>query len=300
MSDARTGKARRVRTAAGRARPTETEALPLQVYTPHRLALPRAGSYLSELWRRREFALHLTRTELRAQHVGTVFGQLWLVLNPLLLAGVYFVLVDILREGQRGPEFLAHLVGTLFAFHFFSTCVSQGAKSVVRSGRLILNTAFPRSLLPLAAVLTALVRFVPTMAVYAVVHLAADRPVRPALLWAVPVLVELVVFAMGVSMAVAAAQVYFRDLANFLPYLLRVWLYVSPVLYLAHELPDRLQPLLTLNPLFPVLAAWSDALVSATVPSASHLLQGAAWALGALAVGALFFVSREREFAVRL
>jgi teichoic acid transport system permease protein len=300
MMGARTGNAGLVNTAAGRVRPAEAETLPLQVYTPHRLALPRARPYLSELWRRRHFALHLTRTELRAQHVGTVFGQLWLVLNPLLLAGVYFVLVDILREGQRGPEFLAHLVGTLFAFHFFSTCVSQGAKSVVRGGRLILNTAFPRSLLPLAAVLTALVRFLPTMAVYAVVHLAAGMPVGLASLWAVPVFFELVVFATGVSMAVAAAQVYFRDLANFLPYLLRIWLYVSPVLYFAHELPDRLQPLLTLNPLFPVLAAWSSALVDSTVPSAGQLLQGAAWALGALVLGALFFVSREREFAVRL
>jgi len=289
-----------VRAAGEQTGPATAEEPPLQVYTPHRLALPRARPYLAELWRRRQFALHLSRTELHAQHVGTVFGQLWLVLNPLLLAGVYFVLVDILREGDRGPEFLAHLMGTLFAFHFFSTCVSQGARSVTRSGRLILNTAFPRSLLPLAAVGTAFVRFLPTLGIYAVMHLVADLPVGPSLLWALPVLLELVVFATGVSLAVAAAQVYFRDLTNFLPYLLRVWLYVSPVLYYADEVPARLQTALSLNPLFPVLAAWSDALVSGGAPQATHLLQGAAWAVGALLVGGLFFVSREREFAVRL
>ena len=289
-----------MRTAAEHTRPGAADDAVLQVYTPHRLALPRARPYLADLWRRRQFALHLARTDLHAQHVGTVFGQLWLVLNPLLLAGVYFVLVQILRDDARGPEFLAHLVATLFAFHFFSTCVSQGARSVTRSGRLILNTAFPRSLLPLAAVLTAFVRFLPTMAVYAVLHLVVGLPLGPSLLWTLPVLVELVVFATGFSLAVAAAQVYFRDLTNFLPYLLRVWLYVSPVLYLADEVPERLQPLLTLNPLFPVLAAWSTALVEGRAPSTAHLLQGAAWALGVLVVGALFFVSREREFAVRL
>jgi len=272
----------------------------LHVYTPHRRALPRARPYLASLWRRRHFALHLSRTELHAQHAGTVFGQLWLVLNPLLLAGVYFLLVYILREGQRGPEFLAHLVATLFAFHFFSTCVSQGAKSVTRSGRLILNTAFPRSLLPLAAVVTAFVRFLPTMGVYAVLHLVTGLPLGPALLWALPVLLELVVFSIGVSLAVAAAQVYFRDLTGFLPYLLRMWLYISPVLYRADEVPERLRDLLTVNPLFPILAAWSEVLNDGRVPSVTYLLQGGAWALGALAVGGLFFVSREGEFAVRL
>ena len=56
---------------------------------------------MRELWRRREFAFELARTKLRAQHFDTVFGQLWLVLNPLLLACVYFMLVDILRAADR-------------------------------------------------------------------------------------------------------------------------------------------------------------------------------------------------------
>ena len=74
------------------------------------------GSYIRELWRRREFAFELARTKLREQHVGTVFGQLWLVLNPLLLARVYFILVDILRAGLAPAEFFAHLTGCMFAF----------------------------------------------------------------------------------------------------------------------------------------------------------------------------------------
>jgi teichoic acid transport system permease protein len=289
-----------VRTATDEPGPAAPEDTPLHVYTPRRRTLPRPRRYLSDLWRRRQFALQLARTDLHAQNVGTVFGQLWLVLNPLMLAAVYFLLVEILRDGQRGPEFLAHLVATLFAFHFFSTSVSQGSKSVIRSGRLILNTAFPRSLLPLAAVATAFVRFLPTMAVYAVLHLVTGLPLGLHLLWTLPVLLLLVVFSAGVCLATAAAQVYFRDLTNFLPYLLRVWLYVSPVLYRADEVPDRLQGLLALNPMFPLLAAWSQVLNEGTAPSASHLLQGAAWALGALVLGGLFFVSREREFAVRL
>ena len=281
--------------------PASATALPpVQVFTPHRMRLPRPGAYLSDLWARREFALHLARTELRTKNAGTALGQLWLVINPLLLAGVYFVLVDILRAGGRGTDFLAHLMACLFAFHLVSTSISSSAKSVVRSGKLILNTAFPRSLLPLSAVMTAFVRFLPTMVVYAVMHAIAGLPLTFATLWALPVLVELVVFALGVSLLVSALQVYFRDLANLLPYVLRVWLYVSPVLYYADEVPRAAERFLQFNPLFDMLAAWSQALVEGQVPDTAYLLRGALWAVVALLLGGLFFVSREREFAVRL
>ena len=274
--------------------------VPVQVYTPQRLRLPAPRAYAADLWGRRRFALELARTELRASNTGTLLGQVWLVLNPLLLVAVYYVLVDILRADDRGTPFLAHLAACLFAFHFVTTAVRTGARSVTSSGKLILNTAFPRSLLPITSVLSALVRFLPTIVVYAVLHLVGGLPVGLHLLWALPVLAEIVVFTLGVSLLVAALQVYVRDLANFLPYLLRVWLYVSPILYYADEVPARLVGFLAVNPLFPLLAAWSDVLTRGQAPTATHLLQGLAWALGSLVVGALFFVSREREFAVRL
>jgi len=68
------------------------------VYEPHRVGLPPMIPYVQELWRRREFAVELSRTNLRAQHFDTAFGQLWLILNPLLLGFVYFLLVDILHH----------------------------------------------------------------------------------------------------------------------------------------------------------------------------------------------------------
>ena len=288
-----------VPTPAGRAVLSAAE-LPVQVYTPQRLSLPRPGAYARDLWDRRHFAFHLARTDLRSKNMGTFFGQLWLVINPMLLAGVYFLLVNILRDRQRGSDFLAHLVACLFAFHFFSTSVNQSSRAVTRSGKLILNTAFPRSLLPIASVMTAFARFVPTMGVYAVLHAVVGLPVGLHLLWVVPLLLEIAVFTLGVSLFLSALQVYFRDLANFLPYLMRVWLYSSPILYFAAEVPSAIERFLVLNPLFSMLAGWSQVLNEGRAPSGSYLLQGALWAVGTLTIGALFFVSREREFAVRL
>jgi teichoic acid transport system permease protein len=271
-----------------------------QVHEPHRVGLPPLGAYVAELWRRREFAFEMSRTDLRAQHFNTVFGQLWLVINPLLLACVYFILVDILQAGSRGTEFFAHLMAGLFAYHFVSDAVRQGAKSVVSGGRLILNTAFPRALLPLSSVMTAFMRFVPTLVIYAPVHVASGLPIDLRLLWVLPVVALLAVLASGVAMLVAAAQVYFRDISSFLPYVLRVWLYASPVLYYAHEVPERYQVILDVNPIAPLLTTLSDVLNRGEAPSAQLLGTGLAWAAGIFVVGSLFFISREREFAVRL
>ena len=270
------------------------------VYRPHRVGLPPIGPYLRAVWKRRQFTFELSRTKLRSSHFNTVFGQLWLIINSLLLALVYFLLVEILRARSGGAVFFAHLMAGLFVFYFFSSSVTQGAKSVVGGGRLILNTAFPRTLLPLSSVVTAFMRFLPTLSILAVMHIVAGLPVGPHLLWAIPIFATIAIFASGVAMLFAAAQVYFRDLSSFLPYATRIWLYASPILYYAEEVPARFWPILAMNPLYPMLASWSDVINQGQQPSAGLMLWGLAWALVALVGGGLFFMSREREFAVRL
>ncbi len=271
------------------------------VFVPHSVGLPPLHSYVHEVWRRREFAFELARTKLREQNFDTVFGQLWLVLNPLLLALVYFILVDILRASDsRNAEFFAHLVGCLFAFMLIHNAMTVGVRSVTKGGRLILNSAFPRALLPLSAVITAFMRFLPTLVVYVPIHIASGLPVNLNDLWTLPIIALFLLLASGLSMLVAAGQVYFRDLSNFLPYALRIWLYVSPVLYFADEVPERYRWLLDVNPMGGLLTAWSDVLVGGQPPGLQPMLLGLAWGIGLFFAAGLFFLSREREFAVRL
>ena len=270
------------------------------IYEPHRIGLPPLGSYFRALWNRREFLFELARTNLRAQHFNTTLGQLWLVLNPVMLGIVYFTLVYIIRQGGRGPEFLAHLMLSLFAFRLVSTSVAQGARSVVGGGRLLLNTAFPRLILPLESVLVSFMRFLPTVPVFVIVAVIVGLPFGPQLLWVPPILALFVVFAAGAAMFTATAQVYFRDLTNFLPYFTRIWLYTSPILFYAEDVPDRLKPILAINPLFPMLGALNDVVIEGKSPPLFFLALGLAWALVAIVTGTLFFISREREFAIRL
>jgi teichoic acid transport system permease protein len=272
-----------------------------QVYEPHRVGLPPIGPYLRELWRRREFAFELARTNMRAQHLDTVFGRLWLILNPLLLAGVYFILVDIIRKGpSRGSDFLAHLIAGIFAYYFVSGSVREGARTVTRRGRLVLNTAFPRMLLPLSSVIGHFLRFLPTLLIYAVIHLATGLPVNANDLLLIPLVALFTMVAAGLAMLVSTTQVYFRDLAQFLPYILRVWLYLSPVLYFVSEVPDKYRIFIWLNPIGALLKAWSEILVEGKAPDLLTWSVACGWAFGLVIVGGLVFMSRERDFAVRL
>lgn len=270
------------------------------VYEPHRVGLPKLGPYFRELWARRQFALELAHTTMRSQHTQTFFGQAWLIINPLLLASVYYLLVDIIGRHKQGPEYFAHLLAGLFAFYFVANSMSSGASSVVSGGRLILNTAFPRLLLPLSSVYIAFRRFLPTMAIFLVVQLVAVRHLSATMLIGIPILVELILFASGLAMFFATLQVYFRDASSFLPYVTRIWLYLSPVLYYVADISPTLRHVMVVNPLYPILGAWSEAMVQNEVPSMKFLIAGLLWGVASATIGALVFMSREREFAVRI
>ena len=139
-----------------------------------------------------------------------------------------------------------------------------------------------------------------TLIVYIPVHIIAGLPFGPSLLWVVPLIFLMFVMASGAAMLVSALQVYFRDLSSFLPYVLRIWLYISPVLYYPERVPERYKFILDINPLGGLLTAWSDVINRGHAPTASAMLLGLAWGIGLFVVSGLFFMSREREFAVRI
>lgn len=280
----------------------------VQVFTPFHRGIPALRPYLRDMWGRRLFAMELARAELRTANVGTGLGQLWLVLNPLLLTFVYYVLVAILQSRPGGVGYLAHIMAGMFLYYFFSSSVTGGASSIVSSGRLILNTAFPKMLLPLSVVMVSFWRFLPSLLIYAVVHVIAGIGLSWAMLWALVPLFLMVVFAAGMSMLFATLNVYFRDTRSFLPYAMRIWMYMSPVLWqvgdhvraTAADLDTVFTLLKIFNPLFSIIGTWSDAMVRGTFAGWGMLGIAAAWAFGGFALGSYVLLSREREFAVRL
>jgi ABC-type polysaccharide/polyol phosphate export permease len=280
----------------------------VHVYEPHRAGLPRLRPYFRALWQRRQFAAELSRTGMRAANTNTAFGQLWLVINPLLLAVVYYLLVAIIGGGGGdSSERFVHLCAGLFFFYYFSGALQGGASSVVGGSSLLLNLPFPKLLLPLSAVRTAFFRFLPTLIVYIPIHVAFGHPLRWQMVLGLFFLVTLTLFAAGMAMVFGTLQVYFRDTASFLPYFVRIWLYLSPVLWYPEMGMERLENafgdvgwLMYLNPLFSMIGGWTDLIVRGVVPGVMLWLSAALWATAALLLGGWFFLSREREFVVRL
>ena len=290
-------------TVFGRARQVEFEPV-YHRYGPHRAGLPRLVPYFREVWRRRVFAVEMSKATMRGAHTATFFGQAWLVLNPLLLAGVYYILVTIIRR-QHDPAFFVHLTLGLFAFQLVSTSVTSGATSVTGSGKLLLNTPFPRLLIPLSAVRTAFFRFLPTVPVYFVFHVIFLTDVWSwKMLLSLYFLATMIVFGMGLAAFFAAFQVYFRDTSSFLPFFMRIWLYLSPVLWAPEHVIGRfsgpVMTLIQLNPMFSMIGGYTELLQYETFPPVYMWVFALVWAVAAAVVGFLYFISREREFAVRL
>jgi len=272
---------------------------PVTVYEPFRAGLPPMRQYLRSLWSRRHFIAEFSRSELREQNYGSVFGQLWLVLNPLLLSGVYFLLIYIIG-GDGDANRYVHLTSSLFFFYLIANSLTGGVKSITSGQRLIMNTAFPRIMLPISASVIAIFKFMPTLIVFFAIRTIIGAPFSWQMLWAIPIFLLGVFMGLGMAIAISCTNVYFRDIASLLPYITRSLIYLSPILYEASALSDKMRTLEIANPIFYLLDAWSQVMVYAQAPSSTSILISLAWATLIFAVGTYFFLSRERDFAVRL
>jgi teichoic acid transport system permease protein len=272
---------------------------PLEVFLPFKGGLPPLRKYLSQLYSRRQFMAAFARSELRRQNYGSAFGQIWLILNPLLLSAVYFLLIVII-SGHADKARYGHLTASLFIFYLVTDAIVAGAKSITSGGRLVLNSAFPRLMLPMSAAVVSLFKFLPTLLVLIVFHALLGLPFSWTMLVAIPLIALFFLFALGCSIFFACVNVYFRDAQNLIPYLTRTLLYLSPVLYEASALKSNLHFLKNINPMYPLLDMWSKVMVHAQLPDIHELYQSLLWTALVLIVSTYLFLSREREFAVRI
>jgi len=224
-----------------------------------------------------------------------------------LQAAVYFLMVMLIRGGLEHPAAakarIGHLTGCLFLFTIFQGSMSTGSKSVISAGKVLLNTNFPRLLIPLSAVRSAFFKFLPTIPMWLVINLLIGGHWSWKMITGAYFVVCMLGFAMGLSALAAALTVYFRDTASFLPFVMRLWMYMSPILWTASELEEKprfLQVIVKANPTYGMVSGYGDVMQQGVWPPASTWVTAACWAAVAIVVGFLFFISRERDFAVRV
>lgn len=183
-----------------------------------------------EVLSRRRLVRYLVQAEVRKRGANTVLGNIWWVLDPLLLMAVYVVLVTIITQ-RSIPDYPLFLFAAILPWKWFSTAVVDATGSVVNQQRLVRQIAFPKIVLPLAATSAAVVGFAfGLIPLAAIMLLYPDRLTPFVLLIPVIGLVQYI-FTLAVALLVAAGNVFVRDLGNVMRHLLRLWWYLSPGLY---------------------------------------------------------------------
>lgn len=256
----------------------------------------RALEYLRDLWRRREFALALGMGNLKARNASTSFGLFWWVLNPMLLGGVYFLVFGLVFGDSRPENFLSYLLSGMFVFHFTSQSMTGGANSIIQNSKLLANLRFPRMILPISAMIEATIGFIASLGVFFVLALISGQLNLTSRVIFLPLIVAIqIVFNLGLGALSARLAVPFRDINNLIPYVNRIWLYLSPIIWplsLLDGAGPTLLRVVRLNPMYSLIGLYRSALLGNPF-SLDHLIGSVAWAVAVGLIGVSLFIKNE-------
>lgn len=255
------------------------------------------GVRSQELWDYRELFYFLTWRDIKVRYKQTAFGATWAVLQPVLTMVVFSVffgrLAGIPSEGVPYPLFA---FAALVPWTFFASAVTLAGNSLVEQERILAKVYFPRLIVPSAAVLASLVDFaiafvvlLGLMAVYGIVPTAA--------ILALPLLVVLAAAtALAVGLWLSALNVLYRDVRYVIPFVVQLWLFISPVAYPSSLVPEPWDAIYGINPMAGVIDGFRWALFGGEAPG-TMLVVSVLVTAALLAGGLLYFRRMERSFA---
>ena len=185
---------------------------------------------IRDITSRRRLVRYLVQAEIKKRGANTLLGNVWWVLDPLLLMVVYVVLVTIIAT-RALPDYPLFIFAAILPWKWFTAAVTDATGSVVNQHRLVKQIAFPKIVLPVAATTAGVVGFAFGLIPLAGIMLLYLDRLSPLILL-IPIIAAVqYVFTVAVAILVAAGNVFFRDLGNVVRHLLRLWWYLSPGLY---------------------------------------------------------------------
>lgn len=261
---------------------------------------PRVVDYLRSLWVRREFAIAIPSAELHAAHRNTVLGGAWHVLNPMMQIAVYYLIFGVILGVDRDvPNFIGFLAIGVFVFHFTSRSLNAGAKSITSNEALMRSISFPRAILPMAAVFSEFAAFGYALVTMFLVVLVTGETVAWTWLLIGPIIVLQLLFNVGAAFFMARFSAHFRDVQQVLPFVLRMWLYLSGVLWPVSRLAEKYPQyvwIMDLNPAFAYMELVREAVLDNKIGPLDLWLSATGWAVASLVLGFMFFRARENEY----
>ena len=203
------------------------ENAPLRVMS----ARVKLGTRLKNLRDRRELLRNLVVSDIRIKYKGSALGLLWSMLNPALVLGIYYVVFSIVLNNGY-PNYAIFLFSGLVVWNLFQTAVFSATGVIVDRAGLVKKVSFPREILPLASVGSAVIYFLIQMVVLVIFLVVFHHSPEWNMLPIVPItFVNVYLFAASVSVVMAGLTVYLRDLKHLMEVLLQLWFWMSPVVY---------------------------------------------------------------------
>ena len=237
----------------------------------------------------------MTEKELRARYKYTLFGFLWLVVNPLLqMLIIGFVFSFFMKEPIEHYNY--YLFIGLLVWNFFSTSLTKTTPSIVYERSLIKKAAFPRAVIPLSIILSNTVNFVAALLLLLIPITLLGTLSIATLPYIVATTGFLLLFTIGLSLLTCALNVRFRDVNFFVQALLLIWFYATPIIYSLTQMPRELLWLWRFNPLTSILQLFQYALLGAPAPGPAMLASNIGVMLIITTIGILVFKDESKTF----
>ncbi|MEJ2582460.1 MAG: ABC transporter permease [Acidobacteriota bacterium] len=259
---------------------------------------------LRDLWEYRDLLYFLVWRDVKVRYKQTVLGAAWAILQPTLTMVVFTIffggIAGISSDGLPYPIFS---YAALLPWTFFAQGLSQSSNSLVGSQNLITKVYFPRLIIPLAAVLSGVVDFF--LAFLVLLAMMAFYGIWPglAIIWLPLFLALAFTTALGVGLWMSALNVEYRDVRYVVPFLVQIWLFITPVIYPTSAVTDRLESiglpawLYGLNPMVGVVEGFRWALLGVGSRPGPLILASAAVTALITVSGAFYFRRMEQTFA---
>ena len=251
-----------------------------------------------EIWSHRELLFFLAWRDVKVRYKQTGLGILWAIMQPLLTMAIFTaIFARFAHVGTGGVPAPIFYFSGLVPWLYISVTVSMASMSLVSNMSLLTKIYFPRVMLPAAVALSSLVDFLIASLLMAVFLLYYHVPLTSAVLIWPLLVVQMLLLALGMSLFLSALNVKFRDVKYAVPFVVQIWMYLSPVIYPATILPPSLRRWGALNPADGLIQAFRHCFVPSSPVNWEAVAISAAVTV-VLFTGALFyFQSSERAFA---